>query len=105
MRLLDDITDFFGDVMDAITSFFKFPKSNNKTKDQWDIKNIIMKYAESSLKSGYNIIRDSLPVLHIARESLNTVSFILPNVSVATFVKHFSNNVTPELIKNENHHL
>lgn len=68
-----------------------------------------MKYAENSLKSGYNTIMDSLPGLHISRESSNTVSFRLPNVTVATFVQHFLynvlNNLTPELMKSENRSL
>lgn len=86
--------------MDAVSSFFKFEKGSNKVDGEWSMQHVT-KYAQNSLKSVYNIIRDSLPVLNIARESLDAVSLILPNVNMSTFIRHFLNNVTPELIKHE----
>lgn len=95
-RLLDDITEFFEDIISSVSNLFSF--GNKNTKGQWSMSNF-MKYAKSSFKSGYNIIKDALPVISIARELLENESPLLPNVSVSTFVRHFLNNVTPELTK------
>lgn len=58
----------------------------------------LMKYATNTFKSGYKMIKDSLPVISIARESLESVSPHMPNVSMVTFVQHVLKNLTPELI-------
>lgn len=60
-----------------------------------------MKHASNTIQSGYKIIRDSLPVISIARESLETVSPHLPNVSMVIFVKHVLRNLTPELMRTD----
>lgn len=62
----------------------------------------LMKYATNTLKSGYKIVKDSLPVISIARESLETVSPHMPNVSMVTFVKHVLKTITPQLAREEN---
>lgn len=61
-----------------------------------------MKYATNTIKSGYKMIKDSLPVISIARESIESVSPHMPNVSMVTFVRHVLKNLTPELIGNGN---
>lgn len=97
-RLLDDITEFFEDIISAVSSLFSF--GNKKGKNSWSMKNL-MKYATNTLKSGYKMIKDSLPVISIARESLESVSPHMPNVSAVTFVRHVLRTLTPDLIGDE----
>lgn len=99
-RLLDDITDFFEDIISAVSDIFSFGGNNKNKKSSWSIKNL-MKYATNTLKSGYKMIKDSLPVISIARESLESVSPHMPNVSMVTFVRHVLKTLTPQLIEGE----
>lgn len=50
------------------------------------------------------MIKDTLPVISIARESLETVSPHMPNVSMVTFVKHVLRTIAPDLATEDNGH-
>lgn len=61
----------------------------------------MFKYATKTIKKGYDIIKDALPVIHIARQSLDSMSPNLPNVSFTMYIERFLNEVTAELKREE----
>lgn len=115
-KFLDDMTDFLTDVLFSISTFIGLGETEEKSPSSyydndidssdstassstWSMQNL-MKYTMSTFKSGYKMVQDSIPVLQMARESVESVALVMPvNVTLATIVEHVLLNVTPELMK------
>lgn len=97
IKLLDDVTEFFEDILDSISTLFGFEEKPNK-KSSWGITSVL-KYTKATVKSVYRIVKDALPVIRIARQSLRSLYPVLPNTTMTIFVQHLLNNLTPELMQ------
>ncbi|XP_049819251.1 uncharacterized protein LOC126264637 isoform X2 [Aethina tumida] len=99
-KYLNNVTEFLGDIMDMFSDFVGTSSKNNKKKKKtgWGLTNM-WRFANKNIKNGFKIIDDTISIMKMARSTIDDVSPILPDVTLAKFIETLLYHVVPELMK------
>lgn len=99
---LKDVKEFFQDIIETITDLIGLKTINRKKYIDEDEGTYRRRYVENTIKSGYKVLQNVIPILDMARSTIDNVNILLPNVTTTKFIQSLLTQLVPDLIKNQN---